>query len=176
MSEQNSGPNNPQRGYDPGPVERMSTFNPVFKIRYVVHKLGNLKIGREVTVGQLFGAIFGFLAVWLLMRIFITTGWPSLAAGVGAAALVVRGLALAEDAGRPPYVELYRFVNFALLAPRYYRGARPVGGMQKRRLEEMFARERALDKHAGASTASEVLREGLADVGSAVLSRRRKNR
>jgi hypothetical protein len=174
VSEQSgNGPGNSGRGYDPGPTERMSTFNPVFKIRYVIHKFGNLKIGREVTVGQLFGAIFGFLFVWLAMRMFVTTGWPSLAAGLGAATLVVRGLALAEDAGRPPYVELYRFLNFALFAPRYYRGARPLGGMQKRRLAEMFAREQALDEHAGASTASEVLKEGLADIGSAVLRTRR---
>lgn len=157
-------------GYDPGPVDRMATFRPVFKIRYVVHSVGNLKIGREVTIGQLFGAAVGFLICWFLMRVFVTTGWPSLAAGAAGATLVTRGLALVEDAGRPPYVEIYRFLSFAFFSSRYYRGARKVGGkLEKERLEEMFAQDRA--KETGGTrekSAVQVLKDGIADVGRTV--------
>lgn len=151
--------------YDPGPIERMPTARAVFKIRYVVHSLGNLKIGREVTIGQLAGAAVGFLLCWFFMRVFITTGWPSLAVGAAGATLVIRGLALVEDAGRPPYVELYRWLTF-WVSSRYYCGARKVRGKQKERLEELFVLDRTKEAGGrGEKSAVRVLRDGLADVG-----------
>jgi hypothetical protein len=146
----------------------MATAGPLWKVRYYVHSVGDVKVGREVTIGQLGAAILGFVLT-LIAASIVLDGWIPVAIALAVAFLIPRGISLVEDAGRPPYVEIYRFLNFMFFAPRYYCGARTVSGMTRKRLQEMFAREQS--KAGRPSTAALIIKEGLADTARSVRGR-----
>lgn len=164
-----------KQSYEAAPVQKMATAGPLWKVRYYVHSVGDVKVGREVTIGQLGAAILGFVLTLIAVNIVrnllngFGPGWVPVVIALAVAFLIPRGISLVEDAGRPPYVEIYRFLNFWLFAPRYYCGARTVSGMTRKRLQEMFAREQS--KGGRPRTAALILKEGLADTARSVRGR-----
>lgn len=157
-------------GYKQEPGQPMTTAGRLFKLRYALHSFGDVNLGREVPLGQLVAGVFGFLLAFLPTW-FLVGGIPSFVAGGLCAAGLVALFTRIEEGGRTPFVEACRAVSF-YRSPRYYRGARPLKGVDEARMREVFAREKAREK--ATPTAREVLVSGAAEVLKSVTERRKQ--
>ncbi len=138
MSEQQHEP----EGVSRRRTEKMPTFAPLFRLKFYVHSVGNFKLWREVTVTQLIGSVVGALVVYRISGL-IFGGQLAMALAAAAAIFIPRGIAIAEDAGRPPLVEVRAWIKH-LFASHYYNGARPAKGAEATRLKAMLEEERAM--------------------------------
>lgn len=123
----------------------MPSYGALHRLRKEMHNLGNIQLPREVTLGQLIGfiltAIVGFWVTSWFFDGFIPLSL-GLALGVGGS----RAVALTEDAGRAPLIELAVMLWFILFSPKYYAGAHPVPRFspEEKRMKAMMAAEHEL--------------------------------
>lgn len=142
---------------------RMPTYAPVWRLQHYIYTIGNYRLPREVTVIQAlcglvaWGVVF-FLSGYLLEGMYAF--FLGLAAGFG----MIKLVAVSDDLGRNPLLELRAFLVFTFARPRYFVGARPLGrgSPEERRLKQMIAREISLGGPA-ARTSWRIVRENLSE-------------
>ena len=142
---------------------RMPTYAPLFRLQHYIYTVGNFRLWRELTVIQLLGGLATWAVVFFLTGVVIDGMYAfflAVAAGVG----VVKLIAVSDDLGRNPLLELRALLVFTFSHPRYFVGARPVkrGSNEEKRLKAMIARERSLAGPAE-RTAFQILRQNLTE-------------
>lgn len=149
-----------------GEGARMPTYAPLFKLQHYIYSIGNFRLWRELTVIQFFVGILAGIVVFVPLN-FLLDGMYAFFLGVFAAVGMIRLVALSDDLGRNPILELRAFIVFTFFRPKHYVGARPLGWrygtqQEEKRLQAMIARERTL---AGPRerTAWQILRGNLAE-------------
>lgn len=128
--------------FSPTRGEQMPTFNPLFNIKYYVHRFGDIKLFNEVTLFQLFGALVAAAVVWLVFSLFLPTRY-AVAVAIATALVTPRGIAVAEDAGRSPLLEGWAIFTW-LIGTKIYLGAQPIKGRHCEAVEQMIEEEELL--------------------------------
>ena len=123
----------------------MPSYGALHRLRREMHNIGDIQLPREVTLGQLFGFLV-MTAVGFWVSSWFLDGFIPLSVGIIVGVGGSRVVALTEDSGRAPFIELGVRLWFILFSPKYYTGSYPVQRFspEEKRLKAMIAAEHEL--------------------------------